>query len=309
LSTRSGDGGTSGGGTPSGRSLERCELLDLVRMQTALGPRVPGSAAHQDLVRILASRLAACADETHEQRFPATFHGLTVECTNLLGFFRSREKIHGDGHESSRGPLLLGTHFDTRPRADREIEPAKREIAIPGANDGGSGTAILLHMLDELSREKLTRDVVVAFFDAEDLGDIDGNPFSVGAEYLVSHSIRSLPACSEVVILDMVGGAGMVLDIDAHCLHHQGSRELTRRLFTMGAGMGAAPFTEGKSGKLKYLISDHWPFLRRGIPSCLLIDIDYPQWHTLADLPEAMSERSLSAIEEVLSLYLWRPEG
>ncbi len=46
------------------------------------------------------------------------------------------------------------------------------------------------------------------------------------------------------------------------------------------------------------------PWLRQGIASCILIDIDYPQWHTQADLPSAMSEESLGIIEEALWLSL-----
>ena len=277
-------------------------LLDLVRVQTSLGPRVPGTKAHDQLSSFIRTRLESHAPCVHVQEFPVRFHGQEADCANLLGAFRSAQT-------GAAGALLVGTHFDTRPKADREPEPSAQCRPIPGANDGGSGTAILLHLLDRLASEPPSRDVVFAFFDAEDLGDIDGNPFSLGAEYFACHPVSGLPEISEVLILDMVGGDGMILDIDAHILHHPESRELTQRVFNLGMRCGGTPFAAEKPSKLKYIVCDQWPFLKRRIPSCLLIDIDYPQWHTHADLPEAMSERSLQLIEEVVSLCLWQHPG
>ena len=37
--------------------------------------------------------------------------------------------------------FLLATHFDTRPWADEEQDPAAHALPVPGANDGTSGTA------------------------------------------------------------------------------------------------------------------------------------------------------------------------
>ncbi len=280
--------------------------MDLVRMQTSLGPRVPGSGAHDRLRDIIVSRLEAKADATFVQHFPATFGGRTVECSNLAGLFRAGGEPIKEAALPSSGALLLGTHYDTRPRADRESDPRKRECPIPGANDGGSGTAILLDLLEKLGEWELARDVAVVFFDAEDLGNIDGNQFSLGAEYLASHPLDEFPRISEVLVLDMVGGKDMVLDIDAITISHEASFGLTRRIFSLGEGIGGEPFLRSKPGRVKNIICDHWPFLKRGIPSCILIDIDYPQWHTQGDLPEAMSERSLSVIEESISLFLSR---
>jgi glutaminyl-peptide cyclotransferase len=282
-------------------------LMSLVRMQTSLGPRVPGSEAHDRLRDVIQSRLESSADATRVQRFRATFGGRTVECANIAGFFGAKATAAAGISRRRSGALLLGTHYDTRPRADRERDPVKRENPIPGANDGGSGTAILLDLLGKLGESELKRDVAVVFFDAEDLGNIDGNQFSLGAEYLASHPLDGFPGISEVLVLDMVGGRDMILDIDANAMRHEESFELTRRVFEAGEGIGGEPFLRSKRGRVKCIVCDHWPFLRRGIPSCILIDIDYPEWHTHDDLPEAMSERSLCVIEEAISLFLTRP--
>ena len=47
----------------------------LVRMQTGLGPRVPGTPAHDELASRLARDLARCAARTERQEFPVAFRG------------------------------------------------------------------------------------------------------------------------------------------------------------------------------------------------------------------------------------------
>jgi glutaminyl-peptide cyclotransferase len=279
------------------------ELIGLVERQVALGPRVPGSAAHDRLADELAARLEGAEAEVLEQPFEAWFHGRTVTCRNVVGVFRCR---------APEAPLvLLGTHYDTRPIADREPDPGLRGVPIPGANDGGSGTAVFIHLLDWLHGAVggLGRDVAVAFVDAEDLGDIDGNPFSLGAEHLAADPPPAVGCPDEVVVLDMVGGRDLVLDIDGHVFHDPPSFELTACLFRLGTSLDLAPFAREKPERVKYLISDQWPFLRRGIPACLLIDLDYPEWHTQADLPAAMSGDSLAAIAAALKPWLSRPRA
>jgi glutaminyl-peptide cyclotransferase len=275
-------------------------ILKLVEEQVNLGPRVPGSPAHDELSGRLEARLRSHGAEVTVQEFPVEFRGSTLRCRNVVGLFR--------GELPRDPPLLLGTHYDCRFRADREHDPGRREMPIAGANDGGSGTAVLLHMLPRLAAERRTRDVAVAFLDAEDLGAIDGKEFALGSEWLAAHPVRGFWP-SEAIVLDMVGGKDMVLDIDAHILHSLPSRRLTSRVFQLGISEGWGPFVREKSDRLKYIVSDHTPSQRRGVPACILIDIDYPQWHTQADLTSAMSAESLGIIEGALWLYLGdRPE-
>jgi hypothetical protein len=285
-----------------GFSSNRCErgeeLIELVKWQIGFGARVPGSVAHRQFTTALKQRLAIKVQELHEQSFTITLSGEPVLCTNLFGVLRSPRRPLGP----TRPPLLLGTHFDTRPIADNEEAPALRQRPILGANDGGSGTAILIHLLDLIERTILERDIILAFFDAEDVGGIDGNLFSMGSRYMVVHPPIELPR--EVIILDMVGGRDMIMNIDAHIYHHNASRALTEKIRGLAAEIGLRPFLRQKRAKTRYIICDHIPFLMKGIPSCLLIDLDYPEWHTQRDLPEAMSGESLAAIEELILTYL-----
>ena len=78
-----------------------------------------------------------------------------------------------------------------------------------------------------------------------------------------------------------------------------------------------AEFYTSRSGKAipsygKYFIAapkyamldDHTPFLEAGIPAVDIIDFDYPYWHTAADTPDKVSEKSLQAVGETLWVWL-----
>ena len=77
-----------------------------------------------------------------------------------------------DGLVSPRGeaPHPRGAHWDIRPWADEDPDPARRSLPFDGANDGVSGTVVLLELARELSREPPPEGVGVdlVFFDGEE---------------------------------------------------------------------------------------------------------------------------------------------
>jgi acetylornithine deacetylase/succinyl-diaminopimelate desuccinylase-like protein len=137
--------------------------MRLVREQVDLGPRVPGTPTHDRLAGTLEEALRAAGAAVTIQEFSVRFRGAALSCRNVVGVFRATRAA-----AQALSPVLLGTHYDTRIRADREADPSLREKPIPGANDGGSGTAVLLDMLPRLASGSRPRDVGVAFLDAED---------------------------------------------------------------------------------------------------------------------------------------------
>jgi hypothetical protein len=278
-------------------------ILELVRWQVNFGHRYPGSPEHQQFTQALYQYLKARVEHVYEQRFTVMLKGQEVSCVNLIAYLPAAPDTGVNLRQGTqRGPLLLGTHFDTRLIADNEPDPALRDKPILGANDGGSGTAILLHLLDLLQGYTFKRDLLFVFFDAEDIGNIDGHPFSVGARYLASHPLPAKP--EEVLVLDMVGGKEMILDIDAHTYLHPKSRRFSGQVYQLAQAIGYTPLLQDKEHKIKYIICDHIPFLEKGIASCVLIDIDYLPWHTQGDLPEALSIESLAGTEDLVLALL-----
>jgi len=54
-----------------------------------------------------------------------------------------------------------------------------------------------------------------------------------------------------------------------------------------------------------FLIDDHKPFIDKGIPSVLLIDFDYPYWHTTQDTLDKISPESLKMVESTLLKWIY----
>lgn len=272
--------------------------FSLLCAQAQMGPRYPGSEAHKRLIEFIKSEFGLYSQNVSTQPFEITLQGKTTPCENILGSIKG---------SSSTRRILLGTHFDTRPIADRDEDPLLQKLPIPGANDGGSGTAAMLEIARILSKTPPPRDVIFAFFDAEDVGNLDDNNFYQGSSFFSLHMGEFVP--SEVLILDMVGGVDLNLDMELNSLIYQPlfglrTRDMLMKLLAIARRMAYNQFYRRKRNKFKYIECDHIPFLRLMIPAYILIDIDYPQWHTHRDLPEFCSPVSLKAVGDVVLEYI-----
>jgi Zn-dependent M28 family amino/carboxypeptidase len=175
---------------------------------------------------------------------------------------------------------------------------------VPGANDGGSGVALLAELALELAARRDRPTVDVVFFDAEDWHEIDGKEVSLGARRFAA-DLAPADRPDVVLIVDMVAGRDLVLDVDLSCQDHPPSYDLTLLLFQLGRGLGLPAFSMKKPQPYKWIGCDHTPFREAGIPSAILIDIDYPPWHTTADVPEACAPESLAQIGRVLEGFVF----
>ncbi len=258
----------------------------------ALGARYCGSPGHLAAQELLRSWLRG-ADETREHRFTEPFFGKDVECVSFWARLRGERP----------GRLLLITHYDTRPWADRD--PVEPRAPVPGANDGGSGTVLLAELMATLLANRDRPTVDLLFCDAEDWHEIDGKEVGLGAARFVTAMTddQRPDACLEV---DMVAGRDMVLDVDVSCQQHDPSYELTLGLFQLGRTLGLPAFSMKKPHPYKWISCDQLPFMHAGIPAALFMDIDYPEWHTRADTIEACSPASLAQIARVLLEWIYR---
>ena len=193
------------------------------------------------------------------------------------------------------GPIIiLGAHYDTRPAADKDPDPARHNEWIDGANDGASGVAVLLELARALEPAKLKNEVWLTFFDAEDRGRLDGWPFSVGARHMAENLTVNPQA---VVVVDMIG------DADQNVFYEQNSNpELRAEVWAVAAELGYDTYI---IPQLRHtIIDDHLPFVERGIPAIDMIDFDYSHWHTLADTADKVAPESLERIGRTLEVWL-----
>ena len=253
----------------------------------AFGPRNPGSEGYRETLNLIRKVGEKYADQVVEQPFLVrTSSEGTQAMTNLELRFQGTQ---------GGAPILIGAHFDTRPFADEDPDPANRLKPILGANDGGSGTAILLGLAQYLSQHPVARPVHLVFFDGEDFGAKGSGLNLLGSTYYAQQLAKQEKVPYWVLVIDMVGDKDLQIFKETHSL--KGSSSFLDKIYRVARDQGVGALKE----ETKYTIfDDHYPFHRMGIPSTVLIDFDYPYWHTLQDTLDKCSIESMISIFSVV---------
>jgi glutaminyl-peptide cyclotransferase len=254
------------------------EAYDWVVRQCDLGYRITGTEVSLQAGDMFLEHLESLGWETREQ----TFTYMDTPVRNLIAW-------------KGTGPaILLGAHYDTRRSADEE-DPS---VPVLGANDGASGVAVLLELARTLDVDATGRQIYLAFFDAEDNGRLDGWDWIVGSSYMAENwgEAGESPLTAAIVV-DMIG------DRDQQVYYERNSDpDMRAEIWQVAADLG---YGDRIIPQPKYsMLDDHIPFIQRGIPSVLLIDFDYPYWHTTQDTPDKVSAESLEAIGRTLQVWL-----
>lgn len=250
-----------------------------VETQVAFGPRIPDSEGHAQVQAWMLDELVKAGWQVEVQESEAMGHPI-------------QNIVAKRGDEDPQ--IILGAHYDTRMFADNDPDPANHYQPVPGANDGASGVAVLLELARALPED--TVPVWLVFFDAEDNGRIDTWDWILGSTEFVKNNPVQPEA---VVIVDMIG------DADLNIYKERNSNaELTDDIWSVAKSLGyRSKFIPNYNHSM---IDDHTPFLRAGIPAVVIIDFDYPYWHTLQDTPDKVSPVSLQAVGGTLQIWVMR---
>ena len=267
---------------------------DLER-QVAFGPRIPGSAGHAQQLEWLETELRTLADTVFLDPFEhVTGEGHELALTNVIARFGP-----ADGSR-----LLLLTHWDTRPKADQSSEAADREEPVPGANDGASGTAILLELARMFNEQPPPGGVELLFTDGEDYGPSTEDMFLGARQYVAGIGNENPPAYG--ILLDMVADADPAFPVEAYSM--EGAGQVVQRVWGIAADLGYRRFFP--MDRTVRVIDDHVPFNDAGIPVANLIDFDYGPgngfWHTPRDVPGNTSARTLLMVGDVVAEVVYR---
>jgi glutaminyl-peptide cyclotransferase len=274
--------------------------MALLRYQCELGPRVPGSEGHRALQEAIVAHADSLGLSLRRHCFQAEVP-LGVGSQELCNLVISAGPAGGQR-------LWLGAHYDTRPVCDRDPDPARRDEPLPGANDGASGVAVLLHLAELLAQRPPPRGVDLIFLDGEDGGRASQPAeFCLGSARLAGEweSFASPLAGGEpegLVLLDMVGERGLDIPQESYSLYY--AADWTAWVFSRAASLGLQAF-RADPGPAVY--DDHVPFLREGIPAVDLIDFDYPQWHTSGDVPATCAAASLEQVGRLVADLAYNP--
>jgi glutaminyl-peptide cyclotransferase len=264
-----------------------------------IGRRVSGTAGMTAQQKLLAAHFTELGAKVALQRFryrhPQT--GAAVNMANLII----------EWHPEAQERVLLCAHYDTRPFPDRD--PVNPQGEFIGANDGGSGVALLMelgHLMGALDPKHGDRDVGVDFvlFDAEEFVFGRNDRYFLGSEYFSRDYATQPPAHKYrwAVLLDMVGDADLQIYQERNSLSWRETRPLIRQIWDTAARLGIDEFVARPKHEIQ---DDHLKlYYTAKIPSCDIIDFDYPAWHTEADRPEACSAESLAKVGWVMHEWL-----
>lgn len=251
-----------------------------IKTQLSFGPRYPGSLGHQLQINWMKDQLSNFGWEVELQHFEYK----NTRLTNVIAKKGDLKK-----------PILIGTHFDTRRFADRDLDLNNRNKEVLGANDGASGVAVLLEIAKIIDKNNDENNSYwLVFFDGEDQGDIEGWDWIQGSTFFAS-SHEVLPKA--VIVIDMIGDADLMIYQEGFS-HPVLQDQIWQTAFRLG-------YEDNFIDEIKYsIIDDHKPFVDLGIPSVLLIDLDYPYWHTVNDTLDKISKDSLEKIGNLLIEWL-----
>ncbi len=259
--------------------------------QVDIGFRYPGSPEHKKLQRYLVDRLQEFGADVSLQPFDAVLTtGDTLHLINIIGNY----------NKGASKRIMLAAHYDTRPYADRDPDPANRDKPILGANDGASGVAVLLEIARLLGENEPPVGVDIILFDGEDYGrEGVAVDFCLGSTHFARRLKGYRPAAA--IVIDMIGDSDLEIMMEGYS--RAASPVLMGDLFDIAEELGFEQFRRKKMGAI---IDDHVPLIQAGINAVDLIDFDYEYWHTLEDTPDKCSPASLDVVGKVLLHYIWR---
>ena len=264
--------------------------MTLIGQLLSYGPRYSGSVGNartQDLLRA-------------EMRF--TTNDVTLQSWEENG--QAYTNIIAQVKPQLSKRLILATHYDSRRYADRD--PINPQADFLGANDSASGVAVLLVLAEELQRNRASWPydfgIDFVFFDGEEGVPDPGAPWrTIGSEYFAQQARTIYGSNLPVAAVDV----DMVCEKGAQFTKDQSTKlapELADKLWAAGTQLDSSMFHSEISNQS--ILDDHTPLSRIGIPSIVLIDIDYPQFHTTQDTLEQCSPYTLGTVTRTLLQFL-----
>lgn len=285
--------------TPEAAAFSADSAYAYVARQVEFGPRVPGTDAHRQCREWLVAELQRHGADT------VTVQQGTVPDIGTI--YNIMARFNASAHKR----VLLLAHYDTRPWADEEADPALHSTPIDGANDGASGVGVLLELARQFGINSPEVGVDLLMVDGEDSGS-SGNDDSWArgaaywAENLPYKFTEPLPAYG--ILLDMVGGEDAVFP---------------REMFSNHLAPAVVNKVWGTASRLKLdrrfvnridgaINDDHLHVNGAGIPCIDIIECANPAtgsfpptWHTLSDNLDHISAATLGDVGTVVSTLIY----
>ena len=269
---------------PAPVTFDSNQAWEHLRQMVAIGPRPAGSPALRQTRAYITRQLAAAGLTVQEQPFTAQTPAGAIEMVNLA--------VRIPGRRPDR--ILITGHYDTK---------RFTEFRFVGASDGASSAAMLIELARVLKSRPQEFTYELVWFDGEeaickswDECSKPGAPDNTyGSRYYVDAATKAgaLTSIKAMILLDMVGARDLKIQRDGYS-----AAWLNEIIWAQARRLGHGAVFVDIDTRIE---DDHLPFVRAGIPSVDLIDLnDYPQWHTAEDDLDHVAARSLQIVGEVV---------
>lgn len=273
-----------------------------IEEQVALGARYPNSEAHQKTGDYIINKLKSFDKiNVQVQNFTATaFDGKILSGRNIVASFNPESKKR----------ILLAAHWDTRPFADQDDE--RKDEPILGANDGGSGTGILLEIARTLSvsAEQPQVGIDMIFFDLEDYGN-NSTPdsYCLGSQYWGRNKMPADYTAYYGILLDMVGAKNAKFAMEGYSM--QTAPSVVKKVWNMAHRIGYGgffPFQEAPA------ITDDHVYVNQLAQIPMIDIIEYSTagkgyfgsyWHTHDDNMDVIGKETLKAVGQTVTHVIY----
>lgn len=252
----------------------------------AFGPRPLGSAGHRKVEEYILAHLKG--DDVENDIFTASTPEGKFPVHNIIAKFPG----------SKDGIIVIASHYDTN--------YPLRKTSFVGANDGGSSSALLLELANQLRGKR--RDgytILLVWDDAEEAIKPDGSgglpremPFEEDSLYGITHLAEkwkadgSLKNIKAFLLADMVGDADLNIEHDTNS-----TAWVEAVIYEAASRLG---YQSHFFGRTMTVDDDHIPFMKLGVPSADFIDFNYGYndvfWHTTQDTVDKLSAKSLEIV-------------
>ncbi|HWV38806.1 MAG TPA: M28 family peptidase [Vulgatibacter sp.] len=269
-------------------------IMETARAIVAVGPATQGTPNKARVEALIVERLEGTGAWVRRLPFRVKMDdvGLDWSLVNVVASFRKEAKHR----------LMIGVHWDIRPWADEDPDPAKRHLPFEGANDGVSGVAVLLELARSLAATAPPEGVGVdlVFFDGEEGPKGHIHHHFLGSKELAERWFTTgVAPPAKGVVLDMVGRKGTRIRREG--ISQQQAGAVLDEIFALAKARGARSFVDAPGPQV---LDDHIAFLKRGIPVVDLIDLDDPAWHTHGDTIDRLDPAVVAEVHDVVLAWV-----
>lgn len=275
----------------------------LVERQCDFGPRVPGTDAHRKCGDWIEATLAAlCDTAVTQQAQVTTFDGKKLDIRNFIGTF----------NPEAGQRILLAAHWDCRPWADKDPDPAKRNQPVMGANDAASGVAVLLELARLMNAKQPNIGIDILITDAEDWGsDGDENSWALGTQYWAANPHTPGYHATFGILLDMVGAKGARFAPEYFSTQY--APTFVQKVWSAASKAGFNAYFASDQGGA---VTDDHIFINTiaGIPCIDIIDMRpdnteggfFSAWHTTDDVISNIDTATLRAVGQTITNVIYQ---